>query len=46
MDYKAVLLVIEANLMSSTQRVSGELGILQSRVVHLLHNLDKSNQSY
>ena len=35
-----------ANPVSSTQRVSGELGISQSSVVCHLHDLDKSSQNY
>ena len=42
MDSKAILQAIEANPVSSTQRVSGKLRISQSSVVHHLHDLSKS----
>ena len=45
-DSLAVLLTIKANLVSSILRVSGELGILLTSVVLLLHNLSKSIWSY
>ena len=32
----------ETNLASSTLSISGELGILQSSMIHYLHNLNKS----
>ena len=37
LDFKAK----EPNPVSSTQKVSGELGISQSSVVHHLHDLEK-----
>ena len=46
MDSKAMLQAIEANLVSSTQRVSGELHILQTSVVGHFHDLCKSTQSW
>ena len=42
---EAGLQAIEANLESNIWRVPGKLGILQSSVVHHLHNLSKSIQS-
>ena len=39
---KAMLQTIEGKLVSSIQRVSGELGISQSSVVHHLHDFGKS----
>ena len=44
MDSEAELQAIEANLVSSIQRVSGELGISQSSVVCPLHGLSKSGK--
>ena len=44
-DSKAMLQAIEANLLSSTGRVSGKLSISQSSVVYHFHNLNKSIQS-
>ena len=45
-DSEAVLQPIEANLVSSTQRVSSELDISQSHVIHHhLHEFGKSIQS-
>ena len=41
-DFEAMLQAIEANPVSSILRVSGELSILQSSVVHHLHNSGKS----
>ena len=38
-DSEAVLLVKEANLMSSARRVSGDLGSLQSSVIRKTHDL-------
>ena len=42
---KAVLQAIEANPVSSTQRVSGELDISQSSVICYLHDLGKDIQN-
>ena len=42
MDPEAMFQAVDANPTSSTRRVSGELGIFQSNVVHHLHNIDKS----
>ena len=44
-ESKAVLQPIEANLASSTRRVSGELGTSQPSAVHQLHNLCESIQN-
>ena len=41
-DSKAILQTIEANMASSTWRVSGKLDISQFSVIHHLHNLGKS----
>ena len=41
-DFEDVLLSIAVNPVSNTWRVSGELVILQFRVVNHLHNLGKS----
>ena len=41
-DSKAKLQATEANSVSSTWRVSGELDLLQSSVVHHLHDLNKN----
>ena len=40
-DSEAMLEAIEANLLSSAQRISGELRISQSSLVSHLHNLNK-----
>ena len=40
-NFGVVLQVMKANLASSTQRVSGELGISLSSVVCHLHDLGK-----
>ena len=42
---EAMLQAIKVNLGSSTWKVSGELGILLSSVVHHFYNFDKSIQS-
>ena len=42
MDSKVMLQAIETNLVSSTRRVSGELGISQSNIIHHLHDHSKS----
>ena len=44
MDSEAVLQTIEADPASSTQNVSGELGISQSSVIRHLHDLGKSSE--
>ena len=41
MDSKAVLQAMKINPASSTQRVSGELSISQTSVVHCLHGIYK-----
>ena len=41
-DCKAMLSAVEVNPVISTQRVSGEFGILQSSVVHHFHDYSKS----
>ena len=41
-DCKAVLQTIESNLVSSMQRISGELSSLQYSIVCYFHNLGKS----
>ena len=46
MDSAAMLQAIEAYLVSSTQRVSGELSISLSSVFHHLHDFSKSIRSY
>ena len=38
-----MLQIIEENPARSTLRVSGKLGILQSSVIHLLHDLGKKH---
>ena len=43
-DSEAVLPAIDSNSVSSTQRVSGKLGISQFSVVRHLHDLSKSIQ--
>ena len=45
MGSEAVLQPTEANLMSSTQRISDEVDISHSNVVHHFHNLGKSIHS-
>ena len=45
MDSKAVPQTIEGNPASVTKRVSAELNILQSIVVHHLHDLNKNIKS-
>ena len=45
-DAEAALLAIEINLLSSTERVSGNLRISQSSLFHHFHNLDKSIQKF
>ena len=42
MDSEAVLQVIEANQVSHIRRVSGELSVFKSSMVHHLHKLGKS----
>ena len=44
-NFKAVLQTIEANLVSSTWRVSGKLSISPSNWVHHPHNLGKCTKS-
>ena len=46
MDSEGMLQAFEANPASSTQRISGELNISQSIVVHHLHDLCKSIWSW
>ena len=41
-DSEIVFQAIEANLVSNTRRVSGELSISQSSVVHHLHDFSKN----
>ena len=45
-DSEAVLQSIEANLASSTRRVSGELSISQSCMLRHFHQIDKNILSY
>ena len=46
MDSEAVQQVIDINPVSSTQKVSGKLGISQSSMVCHFYNQGKSIQSY
>ena len=46
MNFKAMTQAIEANLVRSPQRVSGELSIAQSNMVGHLHGLGKSIGSW
>ena len=46
MDSEAVLKAIEANLATNTWRVSGELNISQSCVIHQLYDFIKSIKCY
>ena len=45
-DSEGMLYTRRVNLLSSTQRISGELGVSQSCVVHHLHNFTKILQNF